>query len=364
MGNQPALLGKFEEELDNIRVAWRHLLENQRFDEALKMVFGLHTLYELRGWYLAAVSLFDQALEALDEGSNVSASNLKALAGGAKAYSLALLGQPEAERTTEYVDVLRASGEAIPLWHGLQNLAINLSYLGRHDEMCEAADEMIVCGEKLENPFWVAGGQNWRSLPSLLLGDLDTANRLLPEAMKAFEDIDEHYFMTWTLYLQAMIATSEQRPQDAIELYARQVSRGREIGYRRGTMVALEGLGKANLAAGELEASEIAFIESLAAAEEMGMVADMLGVIAKVAKVRALMSRKAEAVELLATVLAEPMRSQNTMSDMITIEEMATASLDELRAELDPDEFSDAHLRGTSKPYDVATKELLETLKR
>jgi hypothetical protein len=43
---------------------------------------------------------------------------------------------------------------------------------------------------------------------------------------------------------------------------------------------------------------------------------------------------------------------------------MATATLDELRAELDPDEFSDAHARGTSKPYDVATKELLESLKR
>jgi len=135
--------------------------------------------------------------------------------------------------------------------------------------MAEAADEMIVGGEKLDNPVWVAGGQNWRSLPALLLEDLDTARRLLPEAMKVFEEIDEHYFMTWTLYLQAMIASIEQRPQDAIELYARQVSRSREIGYRRGTMVALEGLGQANLAAGELEASETAFIESLAAAEEI-----------------------------------------------------------------------------------------------
>ncbi len=362
LGNQPALLDKVEEDLDNIRVAWRHLLETQSFDVALKMVYGLHILYELRGWYLAAVSLFDQALEAKDESSDESAPILEALAEGAKAYSLALLGQPEGDQTAHLLDVLRAAGEPIPLWHGLQNLAINLSYLGRLDEMVEATDEMIVCGEKLDNPFWAAGGKNWRSLPALLLEDLDTPRRLLPEAMKVFEDIDEHYFMTWTLYLQAMIASIEQRPQDAIALYARQVSRSREIGYRRGTMVALEGLGQANLAAGELEASETAFIESLGAAEEMGMVADMLGMIAKVANVRGLMSRHAEAVELLATVLAEPMRSQSTISDTITIEEMATEWLDGLEEQLDLSEFSAARSRGTAKPYEVATKELLQTL--
>ena len=362
VGNQPALLGKVEEDLDNIRVAWRHLLETQGFDEALKMVYGLHILYELRGWYLAGVSLFDQALQAKGEPSDKSAPIVKALAEGSKAYSLALLGQPEAEQTAHLLDVLRTADEPIPLWHGLQNLAINLSYLGRLDEMVEAADEMIVCGENLDNPFWVAGAQNWRSLPALLLGDLDTPRRMLPHAMKVFEDIDEHYFMTWNLYLQAMIATIEQRPQDAIELYARQVSRSREIGYRRGTMVALEGLGQANLAAGELEAAETAFIESLAAAEEMGMIADMLGMIAKVAKVRGLMTRRVSAVELLATVLAAPLRAQSTISDTITIEEMANASLDELREQLEPEELSTAQSRGSSMPYDVATKELLKTL--
>ncbi|MEE9178082.1 MAG: hypothetical protein V3U46_06595, partial [Acidimicrobiia bacterium] len=84
--------------------------------------------------------------------------------------------------------------------------------------------------------------------------------------------------------------------------------------------------------------------------------------IAKVANVRGLMSRYAEAVELLATVLAEPLRSQSTISDTITIEEMTTEWLDGLEGQLDPSEFSTARSRGTSKPYEVATKELLETL--
>ncbi|MFV1962084.1 MAG: adenylate/guanylate cyclase domain-containing protein [Acidimicrobiia bacterium] len=363
IGSQPALLRTVEQDIDNIRAAWRHLLENQKYDDAVKMVGGFHVLYEIRGWYQPGCALFDEALDALGEHpDDETAQVLRSLSYGTKGYYLALLGQPEGEQTADAIDILRTAGDPIAVWVGLQNLAINLSYLGRIDEMITTADEMISTGESLDDPFWAAGGKNWRSLPALLQEDLDTPKQILPEAMKVFEDIDEYYFMTWNLYLQAMIASIEQRPHDAIELYTRQVSRSREIGYRRGTMVGLEGLGQANIAAEQLDAAERAFIESLAAAEETGMVPDMLGMITKVGNVRGLMGSRAEAVELLATVLAEPMSARGTMSDTITIEEMATGFLDGLREDLDPEEFSDAQARGTSKPYDVAAKELLQTL--
>jgi predicted ATPase/class 3 adenylate cyclase len=363
LGGQPALLETAEQDIDNIRAAWRHLLENRKFGDAVKMVGGFHILYEIRGWYQPGCTLFDEALDALGEDpGDETAQILRSLSFGTKGYYLALLGQPEGKQTADSLDILRTAGDFVALWLGLQNLAINLSYLGQIDEMIAAADEMIATGESIDHPFWAAGAKNWRSLPALQQGDLDTPKRMLPEAMKVFEDFDEHYFMTWNLYLQAMIASIEQRPQDAIDLYTRQVDRSREIGYRRGTMVALEGLGQANIAAEQLEAAETAFIESLAAAEETGMVPDMLGMMTKVANVWGLMGREAEAVELLATVLAEPMSARGTMSDTITIEEMATSFLDGLRARLEPEEFSAARARGTSRPYDVAAKELLQTL--
>lgn len=362
-GSQPSLLRTLEQDIDNIRAAWRHLLESQKYDDAVMMVGGFHVLYEIRGWYQPGVALFDEALDALGEHpDDETAQVLRSLAYGTRGYYLALLGQPEGELTADCLDILRTASDPVALWVGLQNLAINLSYLGLIDQMVTAADEMIVTGERIDHPFWAAGAKNWRALPALQLGDMEIPKRILPEAMKVFEDLDEHYFMTWNLYLQAMIALIEQRPDDAIEMYTRQVSRCREIGYRRGTMVALEGLGQANLAAGELDAAEKAFIESLAAAEETGMIPDMLGMIAKVANVRGLMGRRIEAAELLATVLAEPMAVRWTMSDTITIEEMTTALLEELREQLDPEELSAAQARGTSKPYDVAAKELLETL--
>jgi hypothetical protein len=119
----------------------------------------------------------------------------------------------------------------------------------------------------------------------------------------------------------------------------------------RGTMVALEGLGDANVAAGRFEAAEQSFVEGMATADRMGMVRDMLGMMAKIAA--------AEAVEMLATVLAQPMSAQQPFADNTPIKDSAAGALDDLRESLRPEEYSAALARGTSTPFEVAAKELM-----
>lgn len=92
------------------------------------------------------------------------------------------------------------------------------------------------------------------------------------------------------------------------------------------------------------------------------MVRDVLGMMTKVAKVRALRGQPFEAVELLATVLAEPTSVHQPFVDNTPISETASAALSELEEELDAKEYSTAHARGSERPYDVAGKELLDNL--
>ena len=174
-----------------------------------------------------------------------------------------------------------------------------------------------------------------------------------------FEPIDEHYFMCWTLWLQAMIATQEGRAQDAIDLHTRQVSGCREIDYMRGTMVALEGLGEANVAAGRFEAAERAFVEGMATADKMGMVRDMLGLMTKIARARGALGRNTEAVETLATVLADPSSAQQPFTANTPIRDIAAEALEDLRGTLDRVPYSEALARGTSTPFEVAAKALM-----
>lgn len=120
--------------------------------------------------------------------------------------------------------------------------------------------------------------------------------------------------------------------------------------------VALHRLGEAHVAVGNLETAETAFVESLAAAEQMSMFREMLG---KIATVRALTGRQVDAVDLNATVVTDPGSGQSLLTATETIDEGAAAELVALKRKMDPDEYAAAFARGTATPYDVSAKELI-----
>lgn len=64
-------------------------------------------------------------------------------------------------------------------------------------------------------------------------------------------------------------------------------------------------------------------------------------------------------MELLATVLAEPISAQQPFTANTPIKDIAAEALDGLRDALSPDEYSAALDRGTSTPFAVAAKELM-----
>ncbi len=363
--DQPRALRIVEQDLDNVRSAWRHYLATGDAAAARPFVEGLWYLYETRGWYPAAISLFGEALDALDERSGrEDVVKLRALAGAAQAWFLSLIGQPDAGEAIARVaeQTLRDPADIVAYTTGVQCLAISLAYLGRTEEMAACMEAGIAAADAGHHPFWSAGMRTWRSFGAFLAGDFGTAAKLLPEAYGPLEQLDEHYFMSWNLWVQAMIATQQHRPQDAIDLHTRAVARCRDLGNIRATMVNLEGLGDANISAGRFEAAEQAFIEGMATADKMGMVRDMLGMMAKIAKVRAARGLPAEAAEMLATVLAHPISAQQPFTENTPIKDSAARALDDLRDALSPEECSAALARGTSTPFAVAAKELITRL--
>jgi predicted ATPase/class 3 adenylate cyclase len=361
-GEQAPAMTSVEHDLDNVRSAWRYFLATGDAAGARPFVEGLWYLYEIRGWYPAAIDLFEEALEAFPaELEDASVITLRDLAGATQAWFHALVGQPDVGEAVARIaaERLHDSPDLDGYMTAAQCWAISLAYLGRMDEMAACTEAAMAVADAAHHVFWSAAMRNWRSFGAVLSGDLATAEKLLPEALAAFEPIDEHYFMCWTLWLSAMIATQEGRPLDAIDLHIRQVSGCREIDYMRGTMVALEGLGEANLAAGRFEAAEAAFVEGMATADKMGMVRDMLSLMVKIASARGATGRTTEAVETLATVIAEPSSAQQPFTANTPIRDIAAEALDDLRGSLDPTTFAEALARGTSTPFETAAKELI-----
>lgn len=357
-------LASIENDLENIREAWRAALSQGHAAHARKLLNPLHVLYEVRGWYQAGASLWSDGEKAFPEYTGDEDSDVaRAMVISALAYFRGLLGQPDPEPAIKALEVLREKGEPSEIWAALQGIALCMSYLGRAKTMIEFTDEMIEVGRPLKEGMLNVGGRNWRSLAAVLDEDPDTARELLPHTLEVLQRLGEYYYRTWTLYLSASIATMSGDSARAIDLLSEQVEISRLLGYRRGMMVGLGGLGHAQLAAGSLDEAEHAFIESLAASEEMGIVSEMLGSMVHTARVITLAGRSREAVELLSSVLAEPMSAKQTMSDLVPVEVMANEVLDEIRPGLDDAELEAAVTAGRSTPYETAAKQLIDSIR-
>jgi predicted ATPase/class 3 adenylate cyclase len=353
-------LDALETDIDNIRRAWRHNLAIRNPEQARKLIGPLWAVYEVRGWYPSAEMLFEEALDAFDEDSGDAATEVtRALAAAFQAWFVALLGRPvEAEAATAAaVDVVRAHDDPAALWLALLPRALTLAYTGQ--DFSVVADEGIAIGEALGDPFLAAGFKNWRGGAALFAGDFDTARQRLVEGMAVYERIGERYWLSANLQHQAQVATAEGRTGDAVDLYGRSTDTAREIGAVRVLQMSAAGLGDANLADGNYETAEGAYVQSLATSEQMGMVHSMLSLITKIAGVRAATGHEREAIELLASVLADPASDQQAVFDSGPIGEAATATLDELRRRVPPEEFAAAEAAGAAVPYDVAAKQLI-----
>jgi len=364
-GGQARLLGAIDVDIENIRSAWRYHIAAGDAVSARHFMLGFFLFYEYRGSYLTAVTFFDGALELLPTHGDGATAELRALIAAVKAWSLAMVGQVQvaAQMAGESTALLARSPELPGYWLAAQCLALPLAYLGAAEEMKARLDEAITYHGQLDDRFWVSSLMDWRAFAAMLAGEVDDATRLIDEAIETVAGTQEYWVTFWNLWLRAMIATQQGRPEDAIDLYTEGLELIRDVSFVRGTMVSLDGLGEANVAAGRLEAAESAFVEGMAAAWRLGMVRDVLSMMTKLARVWALQGRSAQAVELLATVLAEPASMHQPFTENVPVKETAQATLASLEHDLDSEAYKGAWAAGSTRSYDGALKELLNALR-
>jgi hypothetical protein len=364
LSDQVRMAELIEADLDNVRFAWRRSLKTGDGAAGIKILRGLYFLYEWRGWFPSAVGLFGEALEHLDAGDpDESCLRLRAMSLAVQSWFRSLIGQAEkgSAGASEAMAGLPESTPLIDHWITRQILALGYGYTGAVEALIHVTDEGIELTASMADGFYAAGMKNWRSFAAVLGEDPSVATKLLSEAAEVFGERGDHYFMTWTLWLQALLAISGGRPVDAIDLFGRQVARAEELGYLRGRVVGLEGLGDANVAAGRPLDARTAYLKSLTTADQMGMVADMLGLMTKIGGVLASEGRLSEAVEMLSTVCIEPISNQMTFNYTSPIRETALATLKEVETEMDESAYREATRRGSAREWEVVAKELMDT---
>lgn len=369
-GHQIRALATIEQDLDNIRPAWRHHVATGNATGVGKMVVGLWLIHESRGWNQGGLALFGEALKALgDDRSEPASREARALVLAMHGAFASMLGQVEAGagEVASAFDELSVPGNHVPLFFAGILKAQTQLYLGRFAEAADAVDEAIARAESAESDwaashFWAAAIKNIRAFIALMTGNAEMAMRLLDQSREVLEPLGDLYYMTWNLGHRGRMASASGRIADAIDLFKQSADRATRIGFPRAMQVSLMGLGDASLAAGDLAAAEAAFVESLRVAERTGMVLEMLTTLVKVARVFAASERPGEAVKLLATVITDPASDRQMFTEGTSINAAASAALETLHDSMVPDEYERALADASSTAYRALAKDLIDSI--
>jgi predicted ATPase/class 3 adenylate cyclase len=368
-GEQVRALTTIEQDLDNIRPAWRHQAATRNESGISKMVVGLWLIHESRGWYQPGLALFANALNAMGDDGSAASGTSRAFVLAMHGVFTSMLGQVEAGATevASAFEDLSVVGDPVPLFFTAILKAQTLLYLGRFAEVAGVVDEAIAQAESPDSDwaagrFWVAAIKNFRAFVALVMNDIEVARRLLDESRAVLEPLDDLYYMTWNLGHRGRMAKGSGRLPEAIDLFRQSADRATRIGFPRAMQVSLTGLGEANLDADDLVAAEAAFVESLRVAERTGMVLEMLTTLLKIAAVFAAGERQREAVEILATVIAEPASNHRMFGESTLINSAASEALESLHDSMDPGDYERALADSSSMTYRAVVKGLIDSI--
>jgi predicted ATPase/class 3 adenylate cyclase len=353
--DEPKALALAEAELDNVRAAWLHCVATGDGDAAGRLVSLIVMLHEARGWFQAAIDLLAEGAGAF--GDHPTEALRKAVQG----FFLALLGHTDeaASLVADWERLAQAGGDTVSLMFALETRCHVAMYTGDPERLRSSADRMLEEAEHLGDPWWLAGARAWAASGAIYDGDAARAEALARAALDWCESVGELWIRVFAHTSLAMVAVQEGRIADALEHYRASIDASDRLGYPRGRQLALGWLGEAHEADGDLAAADAAFVAALGVARDLGQVREMLGAMLSVARVRFAMGDTDRAVELLATVRADPAGSQRLEAQTATIHDAAEAMRAEWEPQLPGDAFAAAWRRGSARRAEAASLDLL-----
>lgn len=353
---------KAEREILNLRAAVRHAAGQRQIDQLRQFIDGLWLLHELRGWNQAGARLFGEVVTALETGAwDGETATVSAWARGAQAFFEALLGAPAeaAEHGRASALELRQSGAGHELFIPL--VAMNLANAIRQlpEEIYGAAGEAVGLAARLGERWWEGLFTNWQGSASLLLGKLEQAQAFARASLAIFEEVDSPYGASWPLQLMARLALGRQDYPEARRLFEQVLRGARSIDFGRGTLLALGALTDANIHLENFKQAGRYCHEALRLSSDTGQIADSLGAVFDLARIRAAAGEPSEAVRLLALVLHHPAQDQHAYVRPVSVREQAERLRGELEGKLSAEGFAAAWESGKGLDFEREVPTLL-----
>ncbi len=150
-----AALEELISDIENVRTAWGHWVEERDLEQLSKFVDSLWLLYDARGWYHAAVNLTKDLLNVLS--STPSTPELVqeeiVLQTSLARALLAIKGYTKEveEAYTRALELSQAAGEIPQLFPVLRGLSSLYTYLGEHEKGVQIGEKILSMAERQDD---------------------------------------------------------------------------------------------------------------------------------------------------------------------------------------------------------------------
>jgi len=218
-------LERVRHDLESYRTAMTWLIERRRPGEAADIAWGLKYFWLIRGHAAEGLRWYEQILH---QPSLPPAAESRALTGAAVLWYT----QGELQRVRAALD------RALALARSVQDLetAAHAEYLSGHVEHAfgnvdAARDRFVHCVEEFRTlaiPAGIGNALSGMAVVALATGDAAKAERLLDEAAMELRHAGP-WFMTWALYVRAILAVRRGKPDEAIAVVRESLTRIREL---------------------------------------------------------------------------------------------------------------------------------------
>jgi predicted ATPase len=277
---QPTALAAIEQDIENIRAAWRYCLAKKNSAQLLKFMDSFWIVYDIRGWYHAGLELFEEAAMCLTQPSmNDGAKLVKGKALGYVGYYTGIVGHPERGVTLyeEAIALIYPLNQPEALSYAYYSAALSGSYLGDFDLVIEAAQVLGRISREMNDPWVEATSLNFQAVALIAQRKLAEAREKSDSAIQKFgQEIGEYFGLTWAASIRGQVAMAQGAYAEAKLFYERSLEAAKVLNYRRTTQQAFDNLGDVAFHLGEIEQAEQYFRLSLEVSGETGQTREML----------------------------------------------------------------------------------------
>ena len=378
---QKEALDSMGTEMQNIRAAWEWALQGSRITALQMPIRGIWFFFDIRGRFQEAELLFRQALQALEQNTDLKEQERKdyevlvARLCSQQGWFCMRLGRNDRARTLleKSIQPLRCSNAKETLIDALHNLGVFYRNAGEYQRSQEIFQEALNLATQAGDDWNIArakgnlglgyqalgkpqeaynktmlairsyrtlGDKRMNAIELQYLGGLacelgmyESAKKNLQESLEISRAIDDPWGYGMALTQLSLVLQMQGALQDAVRLCRESLALFRELGECASILHSLNQLGQLTLALGDYYESQEAFREALKTAMKVHNLPEVLETLTGIASWLMARGQMVDAQELVELVLDNPASNKEVLDRVGKIQTVLEAEFSQEQSE-------------------------------